>query len=233
MGCLGNWNRNNNMKMRRLLFILTYYLARLGLVVRSKKLIFYESPHNFDQPFEPCTEIKFSILDANQIRASQSFLGWLRREDAISDAKTEGRWMLAAYKGKEMVGNCWLHSGSTDLGIFEINGRVAPDCVYITHVYVHPSARNYGLAKALITNAMKYARSIGYGRCNLCCVPENSAMIRIMCNLGWSYTHRAHYLRLFCFRRYSVAFPEKRKILTAFDTVYASSFIMHGMIIPG
>jgi GNAT superfamily N-acetyltransferase len=106
------------------------------------------------------------------------------------------RWAIAARRGNEMDGFCWLESHAANMFFFDLEYPLPVGTYYLSQVWVSPEVRGQGIGRALILAAESFAADSGAARIFAGCVPQNGAMRHLFAQLGWSYQQRVDYIRI-------------------------------------
>jgi GNAT superfamily N-acetyltransferase len=105
------------------------------------------------------------------------------------------RWVIAARRGNEMDGFCWLESQTANMFFFDLQYPIPIGTYYLSQVWVSPEARGEGIGHALIVSAESFAADSGATHIFAGCVPQNGAMRHLFAQLGWRYQQRVDYVR--------------------------------------
>jgi GNAT superfamily N-acetyltransferase len=106
------------------------------------------------------------------------------------------RWAIAARRGNEMDGFCWLESHAANMFFFDLEYPIPIGTHYMSQVWVSPEIRGQGIGRALILAAESFAADSSATKVFAGCVPQNWAMRHLFAQLGWSYQQRVDYLRI-------------------------------------
>lgn len=105
------------------------------------------------------------------------------------------RWAIAAWRGNEMDGFCWLESQMVNMFFLDLEYPIPVGTHYLSQVWVSPEARGEGIGHALLLSAESFAASSGATQIFAGCVPQNGAMRHLFAQLGWQYQQRVDYVR--------------------------------------
>jgi GNAT superfamily N-acetyltransferase len=172
-------------------------LDRAGLPLRRRALLFFARPlAAIPRLAKPPFGMDLEVVSVARFLSLQwrAYAG-VRAEAA--DYRGGGRqWPIAAVRAEEMLGFCWLESGTADLRFFEVEAPIPAAMAYLSHVWVAPSSRGCGVGRALIERAAsEAATTLGCHDIVSACVPANERMKHLFLELGWSTFGRVDYLR--------------------------------------
>ena len=178
-----------------------YYFGRIGLRFRFASFIFFE---------RLVSDIDCSLLvdgvDIKRISVGElvhsHVTGFLSYEEAQEKILLPGCYFFVAFKGKCVLGSCWLVTGNVKLNFIDHEENLVTGIGYIAHVIVNSKARRQGVAAALINYAISAGRNIGLRKLIVCCDAKNTAIRRIMFNISFKQYLLIDYYRLFIFNIY-------------------------------
>jgi len=190
---------------------LIYYLNRVGLAPRRRRLAFYEREASVpDHSSATCT---VEVLNAETLARLDYCGGWLSRDEASAKIAAPRCWMVGAHRGGRLIGYVWGELEEADVAFFDLRVPLPARVAYLSHVFVAPEARGSGLYLALCAGFMAEAVRRGASRVFLCVDPANTPMIRQQPKLGFRHYLSASYLRLGPWRRYRIETPAGAPVL--------------------
>jgi GNAT superfamily N-acetyltransferase len=195
----------------RPLSTLLYYLNRVGLAPRRRRLFFFES--GVEPPACTASGVTLAVLDRTTLDQLDYCGGWLTRAEALAKIETPGCWMVGAHSGGRLLGYLWGERGEAALTFFDLRIPLPADVVYRANAFVAPEARGQGLYKSLYGRLAAEARLHGITRTIGCADPANTPVLKQQIQLGFHHYRSAGYLRLGPWRRYRIETPSGDPVL--------------------
>jgi GNAT superfamily N-acetyltransferase len=185
------------------------YLDEFGLPLRRRSLLFYDRP--VDEQSRPSLPYGEGASVQPSDRDEFCSLQWLgdpiiTREAAMWD-RPERRWPIIARYDETMDGFCWLEDGVAEIRYFDLQCRLPARTLYLSRVWVYPTARDRGIGRLLLEAAIAQARQLGFERVVSACVPHNGRMRHLFQTCGWAHFQRVKYLRAGRAVRFSIGPP--------------------------
>jgi GNAT superfamily N-acetyltransferase len=106
------------------------------------------------------------------------------------------RWAVAATRGEEMDGFCWLEADIAEVTFLDLESPLPRGSVYLSRVWVCPEMRGQGIGRYLVTCATALAAQLGSERILSAAVPHNARMHRLFAELGWACRRTVAYRRV-------------------------------------
>lgn len=205
-----------------------YYFERLGFCFRRRTLVFFERALPAALPPVPRpAPLRIAPISPADFQTLRYLGGWLTPREARAWLNQRNCRLFGALNGAEMVGNCWLELDHADLSFFDVCARLGPRTAYLSKLWVHPSARNQGVALSLMAYQLEQAAREGCARVVICCVPENQPIIRALTKLGCHPFQQVSYVRALWLRRYVFRGAEGGARRTSSSARFVARHLLH------
>jgi len=172
-------------------------LERAGLPLRRRSLLFF-GRHPAAAGLASVAEsldARVEVITPTRLRSLEWSANPTVREEAADFRGPGTQVPIAAVNGNSLLGYCWLEAGTVDLRFFDVEAPIPSGTVYLSRVWVAPSARGSGLGRSLLLAASSIAVDLGHRELVSACVPANLRMRHLFSQLGWRALGRIDYLR--------------------------------------